>query len=450
MLTSCKASGLSNQAASADAFFPAAALAAAAAAVAAAATAASATGPFAAAAVLAAAAATALLIGIPLPLAVGLGQLAGKKPSKVTTGHWSSGEAQDYWARGYGRYKHCGLRPDPFASEDPPVCSLTPVELPLGELQPGEAERLEELRGLVQDLVDAGDRDSSRQVLLRNLRAEKGVVLAAEKRMRQLIKYRKDHDVDRALTHWNLEAYERCLQPWWLSGGFLGHGLKGEPVALERIGRCDWPRIVRTLPWEDIVKLDIVHCLRCLGAVEEDALRRNRPIGGTILVYDLEGFSMSDIQFHAAMKLTCMQSRGLLLADIVGQLLFIRTPTPFLRAWQLFQHLLDQGTVRKVRMAGVSDTLPLLREYMNDDVIPQYLGGSMCIGGDSECRELVAPGGFPPERAIARFEALKQGRSEVDSSPKAKSLKRGGSDEADGLAWMSDMMCGLTRRRACC
>ena len=42
----------------------------------------------------------------------------------------------------------------------------------------------------------------------------------------------------------------RCLAPWWLSGGFLGHGLQGEPVALERLGRCSWPKLCNKLDFE--------------------------------------------------------------------------------------------------------------------------------------------------------------------------------------------------------
>ena len=33
----------------------------------------------------------------------------------------------------------------------------------------------------------------------------------------------------RALTHWNLELCERCLAPWWPTGGFLGARIPPPP-----------------------------------------------------------------------------------------------------------------------------------------------------------------------------------------------------------------------------
>lgn len=72
----------------------------------------------------------------------------------------------------------------------------------------------------------------------------------AEKKLREAIKWIEENDVLHATDTWDLEAYERCLAPWWLSGGFLGHGLQGEPVALERLGRCSWPKLCNTLDFE--------------------------------------------------------------------------------------------------------------------------------------------------------------------------------------------------------
>eukprot|EP00439_Symbiodinium_sp_Y106_P039362 s672_g4.t2 len=198
-----------------------------------------------------------------------------------------------------------------------------------------------------------------------------------------------------------------CLAPWWLSGGFLGHGLQGEPVALERLGRCSWPKLCNRLDFEVLKKLDIVHCRRSLAALEEDSMRRGVPFSGVTLIIDLKGFKWSDAQFGAAWTLSKMVAcRSNLLPETCFRILFVRVPAPFAKAWSMFSYLLDPGTIAKIQMATESETLTLLRKFIGDDTIPAYLGGQLRIDGDPYCRKLLAPGGFPPEEALQRLEDL--------------------------------------------
>lgn len=315
-------------------------------------------------------------------------------------------EAERCWANSYGRFKFCGLRENPTADIPPPTYSLVPLNLPIPVLSADQAATLEIFTRNVQDLADAGAR-VDQATLLRYLRAKKFQLQKAETLFRKAMQWRKDNDLDRIATHWDLEAYERTLAPWWLSGGIIGVGLQGQPVALERIGRCKWPHMCDALPFEVLQKLDAVHCMRCLAAVEEDSLRRGVPFTGTTLVVDLHGFGWDQAQPRAAYMLSQMTTaRTLIMPETVKELLFIRTPQAFVYAWSAFGHLLDPNTKHKVQMATEADTLPLLRKYLRDDQIPGYLGGSFCHNGDPECRQVLAPGGFPPEAALNRLRHL--------------------------------------------
>merc|ERR1719261_1110971 len=102
--------------------------------------------------------------------------------------------------------------------------------------------------------------------LVRFLRARKFDVDRAERYFRKALAFWEKHGVANALNTFNLEAYERCLSPWWLSGGFLGHGLNGEMIAYERLSRCNWPKLSESLPWHHFQKMDIIHCVRSLAA----------------------------------------------------------------------------------------------------------------------------------------------------------------------------------------
>lgn len=318
-------------------------------------------------------------------------------------------DAQTCWNFDYGRYKYTGLRPEPLEEAEPPhpLTLEDADQLQLPELREGEDAKLQELEDLVEDLRLQRRHRVDRCTLLRFLRAEKGKVIKANKKIREAIAWIEENDVLNAIDTWNLEAYEKCLAPWWLSGGFLGHGLHGEPVALERLGRCSWPKLSNRLDFEVLKKLDIIHCRRCLAALEEDSIRRGVPFSGVTLVIDLKGFKWSDAQFSAAWTLSKMVAcRSHLLPETCHRILFVRVPTPFAKAWSMFSYLLDPGTIAKVQMATESETISLLRKFIGDEVIPAYLGGQRHTEGDPYCRKLLAPGGFPPEEALQRLERL--------------------------------------------
>lgn len=313
-------------------------------------------------------------------------------------------DAELCWSREYGRFKYCGLRDDPFAAGVPkPSYSQEPLDLRLPPLSPKEEMSLGLLEHSVADLANEGVR-VDRSTLLRYLKATKGKEKKAESMFRRATKWRKDHDVDGALAHWDLEALEECLAPWWVSGGLMGHGLNGEPVAWERIGHCSWPKLCAQLPFEILQKIDLVHCMRSLGACEEDALRRGVPFLGSVMVLDLHGFGIEQAQLKAAWTLAKLNEyRSLLLPETVKTILMVRTPASFVYAWSMFSHLLDPSTKEKVQMATEADTLKMLLRYMSEDNIPAYLGGKLHIDEDPECRKILAPGGCPPLAARERL-----------------------------------------------
>jgi len=319
-------------------------------------------------------------------------------------------DAQTCWQNDYGKYKYTGLRPDPLDEEAEPPHPLTledADQLQLPELRQGEDVKIQELEDMVEDLRSQRRHRVDRCTLLRFLRAEKGKVQKANKKIREAIKWIEENDVLNSIDNWDLEAFEKCLAPWWLSGGFLGHGLHGEPVALERLGRCSWPKLSNRLDFEVLKKMDIVHCQRCLAALEEDSIRRGVPFEGVTLVIDLKGFKWSDAQFSAAWTLSKMVAcRSNLLPETCHRILFVRVPTPFAKAWSMFSYLLDPGTIAKIQMATEPETMPLLKKFIGEEVIPAYLGGQRHTEGDPYCRKLLAPGGFPPEEALQRLERL--------------------------------------------
>jgi len=345
------------------------------------------------------------------------------------------------WNKGYGKYKYCGLREDPLSGEEPPVYSLSNLPIPIPKLSDAEHALLLKLEERVQDLSATKVHRTDRSTLLRFLRARKGDVAKAETLLRSAADFKRRNDVDNVFRSWNLAAYEQCLAPWWLSGGFVGHGRKGEPVALERLGRCNFAKLITTMPFDVLQKLDIVHSMRCLAGLEEDALRQKQPLKPAIVIVDLEGFGFDQVSLAGARTFAkLVEGRNCLLCEVTGKILVIRAPPAFAKAWQLCKNLLDAGTVEKVEVASTKDTLKTLQGFLDDDVIPAFLGGKRKVDGDPECRKILAPGTMPPKEAtdllIQRSKEGQsapggtpsprrpQGLSDADSSPKSRANRR--------------------------
>merc|ERR1712039_1133820 len=113
------------------------------------------------------------------------------------------------------------------------------------------------------------------------------------------------------------------------------------------------------------------------------------------------------VQLGAARKLAgLVESRQLTLTEITGKILAVNAPPAAARAWGLLKHLLDPDTAAKVEIVAPHNTHQTLLKYIDEDIIPAFLGGSKHINGDPECREIIAPGGLPPSSALARFSFL--------------------------------------------
>jgi len=336
-----------------------------------------------------------------------------------STSQQSDEDMSTWLDKDYGRYKYCGLRPDPINPHQcKPDVSLEPLDLPLPALCAKEVAALAEVREAVQDLSATHRIDDS--TLLRYLRARKGNAAAATAYFRSSAQWRDSLGVNTALKDWNLRAYEDSLAPWWLSGGVLGLGKQGEPIGWERLGRCHLPSLLSQVGLEDFIKLDIVHTLRSLAAVEEFSMRTGQPLGNAILVQDLDGFSGDQVTVPVARALaTLVDNRNKIMPECILRILIIRAPPAFVAAWSMFSAMLDANTREKIQLAGRSKdkSINLLRKYIDDEEIPVFLGGRKAYNGDPESKLILAPGGKVPEFAHARFLALKQEQDDTNIRP---------------------------------
>merc|ERR1712166_721067 len=93
--------------------------------------------------------------------------------------------------------------------------------------------------------------------------------------------------------------------------------------------------------------------------------------------------------------------------ELCAKILLVGGPTWFASVWNRLSHLIDPGVVNKIEMATEENSLSLMRQFVDDDNIPVFLGGiRRDANDDPECRTMLAPGGGVPDDAIKRFREL--------------------------------------------
>mmetsp|Transcript_100155 Transcript_100155/g.188692 ORF Transcript_100155/g.188692 Transcript_100155/m.188692 type:complete len:443 (-) Transcript_100155:21-1349(-) len=302
----------------------------------------------------------------------------------------------------YGLYKYCGLHDFPLSQVEHPVYNFReapPMKLP--ELTHEETQKISALRSAVSDLP----REEVRldvNTLYRFLLARKGNVQKAEKLFReahrQYVKYR----FDKLFQDPVIQSCAEALMPWYHSGGFIGHSLEGYPVAMERFGWGRFHELCNTLPFDLLLKLDHLHTFRGLAVLEQDAARRGTEFKRGVLVVDMKGLSLDVLRpvvLQTYRKL--IKFRDTATPEMGKLVLVVRAPALFASAFNKVKQIaLTEETAAKVQMATSANSLALLRKYLPDSVIPAYLGGTLRVDGDPECRRMIAPGGPVPKEII--------------------------------------------------
>jgi len=336
---------------------------------------------------------------------------------------------------GQGCLKYHGLR-ERINIQDPrpqPITLAQANKVPLPRHTNDEAVKLQMLSRKLADELKLGHR-ADHNTLLRYLRAEKGNVVMAEKCFRDAMSVRKDYDVDAMFTDWDLDAYESCLGPWWVSGGLVGWSNEKRPVYYEPFGKCKWTQITARIPKRELVKMDLLHQMRVLGAIEEAAFEKGESMKGGIAIVDLEGFGMEQCKYHAAkMFAELIAIRDRMVPCMLHQVLVINAPASFSCAWRMVKCVLHQDTQAKFRVASSGrKTTALLKTHLDDQSIPAFLRGHPVCDED---RLKFALGGPIPQEAITRFLSMVGGHGSTGSTKSSTANSTSRRAQRSGSMW---------------
>lgn len=122
--------------------------------------------------------------------------------------------------------------------------------------------------------------------------------------------------------------------------------------------------------------------------IDPDGTYNFDKFGFVTMITDLENFGSGQILGSEIGNLISQHFNHYPEMMTVGVL--VNVPWIFKSCWSIISVFLEESTRNKVKMAGAGEaTTKILLEIAEADQIPKYLGGTMEVDGDPECKELI-------------------------------------------------------------
>lgn len=219
----------------------------------------------------------------------------------------------------------------------------------------------------------------AREALVRFLRARNSKMSAATTMLVNAVRWRLEFDLDKVVAAHKQDASaeaERLRQRWPM--GVEGVDKRGAPVYYARYGVADLAALSKDAGFDRF----LAQSLSDQRALEERLTTASSAAGKhlvqIICVADFDGMEWG----RAAKAVPTFKRLTKYLDDYFPERLHVafatRTPFVFKALWQIVAPFLAADTKAKVRICGRRDDhLAALREFIDDDQIPDFLGGKL-------------------------------------------------------------------------
>ncbi|CAH0721961.1 unnamed protein product, partial [Brenthis ino] len=239
--------------------------------------------------------------------------------------------------------------------------------------------------------------------LLRWLRARQWNPEAAEKMLRDSMKWREKWGVDTTLANW--EAPE-VLETHFPSGS-TGFDKEGSPVIIVPFVGYDIWGLLHSVTRSDLIRMIIRHLENYLEIAKKQAQTHGPNALTVTVIFDLEGFSMRQYAWKPAAELvfTLLQIYEANYPEILKTCFIVNAPKVFSLAFSVIKKFMHDNTISKIRIYG-SDTKKWQAQILaviEKDQIPLHYGGSLVDeNGDPRCSSIVKQGGKVPKKFYAK------------------------------------------------
>ncbi|XP_015586213.1 protein real-time isoform X2 [Cephus cinctus] len=248
------------------------------------------------------------------------------------------------------------------------------IERYLGKLDMMQESRLVQLRHSIEEL--RGSSVPPDATLLRFLRAREFSVEKAREMLTQSLHWRKKHQVDRLLEEYEAPQVVKDYFP----GGWHHFDKDGRPLYVLRLGQMDVKGLLKSIGEDELLLLALHVCEEGLSLMDEATTVWGHPVSQWSLLIDLEGLNMRHL-WRPGIKalLRIIEIVEANYPETMGRVLIIRAPRCFPILWTLISTFIHENTRNKFVFYCGTDYQEQgsggLRDYINPDFIPDFLGG---------------------------------------------------------------------------
>ncbi|XP_072464320.1 SEC14-like protein 5 isoform X2 [Notamacropus eugenii] len=260
------------------------------------------------------------------------------------------------------------------------------IEQYLGHLTPMQESCLIRLRQWLQETHKG--KIPKDEHILRFLRARDFHFEKAREMLCQSLNWRKQHQVDYILQTWRPPP----LLEEFYAGGWHYQDRDGRPLYILRLGQMDTKGLMKAVGEEALLRHILSVNEEGQKRCEEHTNQLGRPISSWTCLVDLEGLNMRHLWrpgVKALLRIIEVVEDNY--PETLGRLLIVRAPRVFPVLWTLVSPFINENTRQKFLIYSGSNYQGSggLVDYLNKDVIPDFLGG--------ECLCNVPEGGIIPK-----------------------------------------------------
>ncbi|XP_012057546.1 PREDICTED: protein real-time [Atta cephalotes] len=249
------------------------------------------------------------------------------------------------------------------------------IERYLGKLDMLQESKLVQLRHSIEEL--RGSSVPGYATLLRFLRATEFSVEKAREMLTQSLHWRKKHQIDKLLDEYEMPQVIKDYFP----GGWHHFDKDGRPLYILRLGQMDVKGLLKSIGEDELLLLALHICEEGLHLMEEATTVWDHPVSQWTLLIDLEGLNMRHL-WRPGIKalLRIIEIVEANYPETMGRVLIMRAPRCFPILWTLISTFINENTRKKFIFYCGTDYQEQgpggLNEYINQEFIPDFLGGS--------------------------------------------------------------------------
>jgi len=242
----------------------------------------------------------------------------------------------------------------------------------LNDCSPEQLATLAKFRKEVE-LMGIFDERFDDPYLLRFLRARKFDLSKTLEMWKNYIKWRKEKNVDQALS---LDFPEINEAKKYYPHGFFRTDKEGRPMYFERNGLLKIDQFSKVMTQERMEAFSIQKYERLIHVILPGCSNaKGRRIEQTCFIVDLKGFKSSRMTSKMWDLVKLMSKIGTdYYPETLGVMIIVNAPVIFYGIWNVAKYLLDEETRDKIHILGSKYQKELLK-YVNEEDLPDFLGG---------------------------------------------------------------------------